>query len=101
MVCWLSLPSFRVDGRLTGSGQKRSAKPVAHNSTAPPTASNGPLTPQGCINSCQEKYHKIQGGQCARWARAAGVKFTRRQANLGAHAPWLGLCHILEWKAQE
>eukprot|EP00983_Pelagomonas_calceolata_P061559 1146874-Pelagomonas_calceolata.AAC.1 len=53
----------------------------------PATASHGPLALQGCQAVSFGRVTKFPGWGCAGWARAAGVKLTGKQENLGAHAP--------------
>eukprot|EP00983_Pelagomonas_calceolata_P061500 1146856-Pelagomonas_calceolata.AAC.9 len=53
----------------------------------PATASYAPLTLQGCLDYLFGRVASTPGQGCPGQARAAGVKFTRKQANLGAHSP--------------
>eukprot|EP00983_Pelagomonas_calceolata_P051551 1142466-Pelagomonas_calceolata.AAC.1 len=66
-VCLASMPSFKAEGGLAGSGQELPTKLVAHVSTAWATASHAPLALQGCqavlfqgariLNSIREAQH--------------------------------------------
>eukprot|EP00983_Pelagomonas_calceolata_P045379 1139713-Pelagomonas_calceolata.AAC.2 len=55
------MPSFRADGRLADAGQELPARLVANKSTAPATASQVPLTLQGCQAVLFGRVAKIPG----------------------------------------
>eukprot|EP00983_Pelagomonas_calceolata_P113635 1160006-Pelagomonas_calceolata.AAC.3 len=62
-------------------------------STASATASHAPLTRPPCLNFLSGRLASVSGrGVC--WVGQGGrCELSRKQANLGAHAPWIGLRH--------
>eukprot|EP00983_Pelagomonas_calceolata_P051964 1142642-Pelagomonas_calceolata.AAC.8 len=87
IFAWSCMLTFRADGRLADSGQALPSKIIQQICTVPATASHTPLTLQGCLNCSLGGWPKLQVKGCAGWAWMAGVSSTRKQANLGAHAP--------------
>eukprot|EP00983_Pelagomonas_calceolata_P009358 302936-Pelagomonas_calceolata.AAC.2 len=81
------MPSSRADGRLAGLGQEVPAKLIANASTAPASASHGPLTVQGCQAVLLGRLANVSGRAVCWVGQGGRCELDCEEANLGAHAP--------------